>query len=182
MNATWHRAHPMPPRATLDQRVRWHVAHARHCGCRPVPDPVQVEVRRAAKARRRTGGRAPTVTVATFFAGHPRSRRLYRALRQTVDSVGPAAVRVTRSQIAFRRAHPFAWAWIPGRYLRGDHPPLVLSVALPARDRSRRWKQVVRTRSGPFVHHLELHTAADLDRQVAGWLARAWKAAAGSGL
>ena len=37
MNAAWHRANPMPPRATPDQRIRWHIAHAKECGCRPIP-------------------------------------------------------------------------------------------------------------------------------------------------
>jgi hypothetical protein len=39
LNAEWHRAHPMPPKATFEQRVAWHREHARHCGCRkPPPD------------------------------------------------------------------------------------------------------------------------------------------------
>ena len=36
INAVWHEAHPMPARATLDQRVEWHVAHAKACGCRAI--------------------------------------------------------------------------------------------------------------------------------------------------
>ena len=167
----------MPERATLNERVRWHLAHARRCACRPIPGPVQVEIRRRATAHRGASRRAPSVTLSAFFAGRPASRRIYLALRRLVDAVGPATIRVTKSQIAFRRARPFAWVWIPGRYLGGIRPPLVLSVALPARDRSRRWKQVVRPGSGPFVHHLELHIPTDLDRQVARWLARAWRAA-----
>jgi len=34
INATWHKAHPMPTRPTAQQRLRWHVAHAKVCGCR----------------------------------------------------------------------------------------------------------------------------------------------------
>lgn len=37
MNANWHKAHPMPPRPTLAERVAWHRGHAEHCACRPVP-------------------------------------------------------------------------------------------------------------------------------------------------
>jgi hypothetical protein len=33
-NATWHKANRMPARATLDQRVEWHLAHLKACGCR----------------------------------------------------------------------------------------------------------------------------------------------------
>jgi hypothetical protein len=27
----------MPAKATLDQRMKWHLAHRNHCGCRPIP-------------------------------------------------------------------------------------------------------------------------------------------------
>jgi hypothetical protein len=44
MNAAWHRAHPMPRNATLDQRIAWHSAHAWNCGCRPMPEKVRDEL------------------------------------------------------------------------------------------------------------------------------------------
>jgi len=56
VNARWHESHVMPKAATLDQRVRWHLAHARHCGCRAIPATVVAELRRrgeAVPARRR---------------------------------------------------------------------------------------------------------------------------------
>ena len=55
-NAEWHAKHPMPPRATLDVRAKWHAAHARHCGCRPVPASLAARVKatgRATKSRAR---------------------------------------------------------------------------------------------------------------------------------
>ncbi|MGH7696674.1 MAG: hypothetical protein ACRENH_16925 [Gemmatimonadaceae bacterium] len=36
----------MPQRATLDQRVKWHVAHAKACGCRAIPKTVLLELKR----------------------------------------------------------------------------------------------------------------------------------------
>lgn len=49
VNAAWHRSHRMPRNATLAQRVRWHVAHAKACGCRKdMPE----SIREAIKARR----------------------------------------------------------------------------------------------------------------------------------
>ena len=44
--ADWHRANPMPKNPTLDQRIAWHVAHARHCACRPVPPGLAAEMSR----------------------------------------------------------------------------------------------------------------------------------------
>lgn len=37
MNRIWHDAHQMPRAATLEQRITWHVEHAKNCGCRPIP-------------------------------------------------------------------------------------------------------------------------------------------------
>lgn len=37
MNREWHAAHPMPVRATFEQRVAWHREHAAECGCRRPP-------------------------------------------------------------------------------------------------------------------------------------------------
>jgi hypothetical protein len=34
---TWHKTHPMPKNPTVQQRIEWHLAHARHCACRPIP-------------------------------------------------------------------------------------------------------------------------------------------------
>ena len=51
MNAAWHAKHPMPPRVTLEQRIAWHLAHAQHCACRPIPATLRAQMR----ARRRAG-------------------------------------------------------------------------------------------------------------------------------
>ena len=46
MNATWHQRHAMPKNPSLETRVRWHVAHAKACGCRGIPQPIVAELRR----------------------------------------------------------------------------------------------------------------------------------------
>jgi len=49
-NAAWHRGHRMPVNATLDQRINWHLEHAKHCGCRPIEGKVRDEmIRRGIK-------------------------------------------------------------------------------------------------------------------------------------
>ena len=113
-----------------------------------------------------------------FFAGHERSRELLETVRRGVLSIGPADLRVTKSQIAFRRRKAFAWVWRPGQYLRGNLPPLVLTLSFRERDPSPRWKQIVEPRPGRFTHHLELWSVEDLDNEVFDWLRKAWEAAA----
>jgi hypothetical protein len=51
INETWHREHPMPTRASLAQRVAWHQAHASHCGCRPIPPDIMIEIDRLERSR-----------------------------------------------------------------------------------------------------------------------------------
>jgi hypothetical protein len=43
----------MPPRPTREQRIKWHVAHARLCGCRAIPDSIKADVEKLLKARKR---------------------------------------------------------------------------------------------------------------------------------
>jgi hypothetical protein len=112
-----------------------------------------------------------------FFAGKPLPQSLFALVRHAVDAIGPNSMRVTKSQIAFRRRRAFAWVWLPGQYLRGHVAPLVLSVSLPWRDQSPRWKEIVEPAPGRFMHHLELYDPADVDRDVSAWLRQAWEAA-----
>ena len=105
-----------------------------------------------------------------FFAGQETAWQLFQALRELVGAIGPVELRVMKSQVAFRRRKVFAWAWIPAKYLRRQVAPLVLTVALPGRDCSLRWKQVVEPAPGRFIHHLELFSSADLDDEVRAWL------------
>ena len=37
LNRSWHLEHRMPTKATFTQRVKWHLEHAKHCTCRPIP-------------------------------------------------------------------------------------------------------------------------------------------------
>jgi hypothetical protein len=111
-----------------------------------------------------------------FFAGHAESLAVYRAVARTLAGVGDSQVRVTKSQIAFRRRRGFAWVWRPGQYV-SSAVPAVLSVALPRRVESGRVKQVVQPSPRVWMHHLELASPDEVDDEVAGWLREAWAAA-----
>jgi hypothetical protein len=117
------------------------------------------------------------MTLDEFFAGHEESRRIFKAVARAVAAAGSAEVRVTKSQVAFRRRTGFAFAWIPDMYLRQGDVPLVLTIGLRRRDDSPRWKQIVEPSPGRFTHHLELRSQADVDESVGRWLQEAWQAA-----
>jgi hypothetical protein len=111
--------------------------------------------------------------VKKYFSGYPQSFKIYKAIERAGHELGPMEVAVSQSQVSFRTRRAFAWMWIPAQYLTGDRPPLVLSIALRRRDKSKRWKEVVEPRNGWFMHHLELTTEAEADAEVAAWLKEA---------
>jgi hypothetical protein len=113
-----------------------------------------------------------------FFAEQPLAQQLFTCVCQKLEAIGEAGSRIGKSQIAFRRRRAFAWVWMPGRYLRGRVAPLVLTISLPRRDDSPRWKEVVEPARGRFIHHLELYADTDIDNEVRAWLREAWDAAA----
>jgi hypothetical protein len=50
MNTDWHEEHVLGSNAPMEERVRWHLAHAAKCACRPIPQDVQEVIDRHAKA------------------------------------------------------------------------------------------------------------------------------------
>lgn len=121
------------------------------------------------------------MTLDEFFAGRAAARSIFDALAGAVADLGDFALRVTRSQVAFCTSdgRAFAWAWTPGRYLRGKTAPLVLTLSLPYRDPSPCWKEIVEPSPGRFTHHLELYAVEDITPEVRGWLSDARQRAAG---
>jgi hypothetical protein len=53
----WHEANRMPPRATLDERVAWHLAHLKACACRTdLPASIVAELTRRGQRVPAAGG------------------------------------------------------------------------------------------------------------------------------
>ncbi|WP_120338660.1 DUF5655 domain-containing protein [Cryobacterium soli] len=113
-----------------------------------------------------------------FFAGRdPLARPLFDAVRSALLRIGPTEMRVTKSQVAFRRSRSFAWTWLPGQFLSGAVAPLVLTIDLDRFDTSPRWKEVVEPTLNHFMHHLELRRMSDLEPAVLDCLREAWSKA-----
>jgi hypothetical protein len=44
INKKWHEQHKMPKTPTLEQRIRWHLAHEKNCTCRPIPEKLMHKI------------------------------------------------------------------------------------------------------------------------------------------
>jgi uncharacterized protein YdhG (YjbR/CyaY superfamily) len=113
MNAAWHRKHPAPPKPTMAQRVAWHSAHAKACGCRPMP----ATVRRALEgSSHSTEASAVAGRVRDYLAAlPPDARKALRQLRALARTAAPKAVEAFSYGIPGLRVNgrPFVWyaAW-----------------------------------------------------------------------
>jgi hypothetical protein len=108
-----------------------------------------------------------------LFDGHPEGLTIYRAVADTISTIADdSRIRVTKSQIAFRRAKAFAFVWRPAQYV-SSAVPAVLSIGLPRKIDSGRFKSVVHPSARVWMHHLELHRPGEVDAEVRSWLAEA---------
>jgi hypothetical protein len=112
-----------------------------------------------------------------FFADSALGLETYRRVQALLDDLGPCDLRVARTQVGWARRRGFVFLWMPGRWLRRPAAEIVLTISTDHVLDSPRWKEVVEVRPGLFTHHLELHTAADVDDEVGSWLAEAYRAA-----
>lgn len=131
--------------------------------------PVAARSTRCQESRRGYARLVTERTPADHFGaqsvGFETFQRVYAAVAQTHPDV---TVRISKSQVALRRRRGFAYLWSPSRYLRRPTAPVVLSIATTERLPSPRFKEVVHP--GPWMHHLEIHAADDIDDEVVGWL------------
>jgi hypothetical protein len=63
INRVWHASHRLGSGAKLEDRIRWHIAHAKACACREMPASIRAAIRgrKTADSRRqrsRTARRA----------------------------------------------------------------------------------------------------------------------------
>lgn len=122
--------------------------------------------------------RKPPLTPEQFFGDAPQARKLFDAVAEEIARLGDTTLRVSKSQVAFRRRRNFAVVWRPGMYLSNPRAQLVLTMSFAEKDGSPRWKEVTKVSARRFTHHLELNKVKDVDAQVKAWLRAAWEAAA----
>lgn len=111
-----------------------------------------------------------------FFHDSPLGLAIYEAVAFSANQLGAVQLRVSKSQIAFRRQRGFAYLWRPGQYVSST-VPAVLSLALPREVKSARTKEVAHPSPGVWMHHFELHDPTEVDSELNEWLREAYEAA-----
>ena len=121
---------------------------------------------------------ANAVTPEQFLAGTSLGVATFRWVQNVLSDGGfDFTTDTSKSQVAFRRRRGFAYLWLPGQYLRHPTADIVLSLALDRELPPRRFKETTRSAPAIWMHHLEIHSMAELDDQIASWLREAAEAA-----
>lgn len=109
-----------------------------------------------------------------LFDGFPETLAVCREVQHVVSAIGAGSMRVTKSQVSFRRRKAFAFVWRPGQYVASD-VAAVLSICLPEELSSGRFKEIAHPAPTVWMHHLELRGVRAVDDDVRGWLALAYE-------
>jgi hypothetical protein len=108
-------------------------------------------------------------TESEFFAGREAQRALYRALLAFIERFGPVTVNINKTRISFQARARFACVD------RVTKDGLVCHVWLKRRLESPRFIRIEALPPRDFVHYFRLTDTAQLDDEVAQWIAEAYE-------
>ena len=115
-------------------------------------------------------------SIVFFFGDNPFQLKLFKIIRQYIDSIGVSSMKVTKTQISFANKRQFAWIWIPLANSK-KRPPnsIVLSFSLENQITHPKIVEVVEPYRGRNMHHVIIGKADDFNEKVKSWLSEAYK-------
>jgi hypothetical protein len=109
------------------------------------------------------------VPLETHLAGKPRAAELFAAFRAAVEEHGPVTVISTKSRFGFMRRVRFAGV------VRAKRDSLRIGFWLKRNVESPRFLRVQHLAGDDWIYELELRAESDLDAELRGWLAEAFR-------
>lgn len=114
--------------------------------------------------------------IEAFFAGKPEAKALFMAVERKIQAIGPAIIKVSKTQISFATRTQFAWVWMP---LPTDRKrplhSLVLSFGCGRRIVHDQIVEAIEPYPGRWTHHVIIAEAADLTSAVDAWIREAYR-------
>lgn len=113
--------------------------------------------------------------VKSFFSGQPERLALFQAMERMIQSIGPAIITVSKTQISFSTKTQFAWIWmpLPTSKKRPLHS-LILSFGCGRRIEDEQIVEAIEPYPGKWTHHVIIAEEADLTESVREWLREAY--------
>ncbi len=114
--------------------------------------------------------------IEAFFAGKIEAKALFMAVDRKIRSIGPAIIKVSKTQISFATRTQFAWVWMPQPTDR-KRPmhSLVLSFGCGRQIVHDQIVEAIEPYPGRWTHHVIIAEEADLTAAVDAWLREAYR-------
>lgn len=114
--------------------------------------------------------------VEAFFAGKPETRAFFMAVERKIRAIGPAIIKVSKTQISFATRTQFAWVWMPQPTDR-KRPlhSLVLSFGCGRQIVHDQIVEAIEPYPGRWTHHVIIAEEADLTAAVDAWMREAYQ-------
>jgi hypothetical protein len=103
-----------------------------------------------------------------FFNGREAQRALYRAFLAFVERFGPVTVNINKTRISLQARARFA------SINRVTRDGLACHIWLKRCMESPRFTRIEHLRPDNYIHNFKLTDAAQLDEEMAGWIAEAY--------
>ena len=114
--------------------------------------------------------------IEAFFAGKIEAKALFMAVDRKIRSIGPAIIKVSKTQISFATRTQFAWVWMPQPTDR-KRPmhSLVLSFGCGRQIVHDQIVEAIEPYPGRWTHHVIIAEEADLTAAVDAWMREAYQ-------
>jgi hypothetical protein len=106
-------------------------------------------------------------TLERLFEGRPEALELFKLVREYIESLGPAQLEVSKTQVSFGLKTKFAWVWLPQLWIKKrSNESITLAFAMSYRVQDSRIAEAVEPRPGRWTHHVLINSPEDFDEQV----------------
>ncbi|MPM19104.1 hypothetical protein SDC9_65522 [bioreactor metagenome] len=114
--------------------------------------------------------------IEAFFAGKPEAKALFQIVEQKIRAIGPAIIKVSKTQISFATRTQFAWVWMPQPTDR-KRPlhSLVLSFGCGRQIVHDQIVEAIEPYPGRWTHHVIIAEEADLTDVLDVWIREAYR-------
>ena len=115
-------------------------------------------------------------TVEGLFESYPFSYRLFKVVREFIESLGTVKTQATKTPISFSTKTGFAGVWLPQMWIKNaPENSIVLSFGLGRRVIHPNIKESKEPYPGRWTHHVVIEKESDFDDNVRAWLHEAFE-------
>ena len=113
--------------------------------------------------------------VHAFFTNRPEAYRLFKIVRNYLETFGAIKMEVMKTQISFGTKRKFTWIWLPQTWIKKrSNNSITVTFVLRRRITNKRIEEAIEPRPSYWTHHVLIQKERDLDQDLRDWLHEAY--------